>query len=125
MGGNERNARDPVTGNLLHRDFPTRRNVAVVINAPRANRAPGAKVHDHAGRRDDEVVHARYLALRSTNDGLRLRISLGRTIENQKRIVEVYDQQITNRIGGHGGRAHNLSIWPAQDPLWRHVASSV
>src|SRR5206468_12199314 len=101
-----------VARNLFHRNFPTRRSVASIVDTPRANGLPAASVYDHARRRiNPEIARARHLATRSANDGFRRCISAGGTIENQERIIEVDDQKITDRINGDGWLlARNLRL---------------
>ena len=115
----------PVARNLFHWDFPTRRNVAIVVNAPRANGFPTATVYNHARRRvDPEIARTRHLATRPTNDGFRRCISTSRTIENQKRVIEIDDQKIAERINGYRGFVtHNQRMGPFENSLGRHVAA--
>ena len=114
----------PVARNLFHWDFVTRRNVAIVVNAPRANGFPTATVYNHAGRRiNSEIARTPHLATRPTNDGFGRGISTGRTIENQKRIIEIDEQKIVERIDGHRGLVtYNLCLGPFENSFGRHVA---
>src|SRR6476660_6375582 len=117
-------ARYPVARNLFHWDYVTRRNITIVVNAPSANRFPGATADNHPRRRiDPEVTGVRNLTARPANNGFWRDVSTGRTVKNQKRVIEIHDQEIMERINGDRRLVtDNQRTWPLENPFWRHVA---
>src|SRR5437867_11456974 len=95
---NQSDSGDAVTRKIFHRDPPARRNIAVVVDAPCADRFAGASANDHSRGRDAEVIEARDLALRSADYGFRRGIAAGRAVEDQEGIIEVDDQDIMDGI---------------------------
>src|SRR5206468_1170496 len=124
MGGIQCESGDPVAGELFHRDLPARRNIAIVVDAPRANGFAAATIDDHACLRIyAEIACTRYLAARPANDGFRWRISTGRPIENQKRVIQIDHHKIVERVDRHGWFVpDNLRAWSFENALGRNVA---
>ena len=123
MGGIECKPGYPVARNLFHWDFPTRRNVAVVVDAPGADGVSAATVDNHARGRDLEIARTCHLAARPADDGFRRDISTGGAIKNQKRVIQVDDQKIAQRIHGHWRFVtDNERLGPFENSFGRHVA---
>src|SRR2546425_7716807 len=83
------NSRSHIARELLHRDSPPRRDIAVIGDRPRANRSIRAASDNPALCRVDlERRDIRYSALRSLDDGQRFRVSAGETVEYEHRSEE-------------------------------------
>src|SRR5262249_44843760 len=102
----------------------TRRNVAVIVDTPGANRFSTAAVDNHTRLRiDTEIAGTRHLATRPANYSFRGDITTGSAIENQKSVIQIDDQKIMERINGYGRFVtDNLRIGPFENSFWRHVA---
>ncbi len=113
----------PIVRQLFHWQSIAGRSVAIICDTPGADCVAGTAAYNHARRRmDSEIARTARLAARPANDSLWRDISTRSAVENQKRIIEVDDHKITERINGHRGFVtDNLRPGPLEDSLGLHV----
>ncbi len=115
-----------VSGELLNGKSPAGSNVPVIIDAPCANRPPGAATDNPALRRINlERVDASHAALRSLDHCSRRRISAGGPIKNQHRTTTVDEQEVMNRIYTDRRNAPDFRVGPAEDSFGSHISIRV
>jgi hypothetical protein len=122
----ESNSRRRVSSELLHRNFPARSDVAIVFDAPGANRVGDSSIaagnNQALGCINLEGADATHAALRSADHSFRLDVPVGGAIEDQHRAAAVYGQNVMDRIHGHCGLAANLRVGPGENPLGRYIS---
>jgi hypothetical protein len=100
-----------VAGELVDRNLPTWRNIAIIFDAPHADEAALASRHYPAlGTVDLERTDLRHAALRSLDHAQGFRVAARHPVKTQQRIGVVHNHDIVDAIHGHGSHAANARL---------------